>query len=141
MLKLREVVTKYCIKPKGSIKSSWFGLVKKELKPTHKQIEQQIDEFLSKVNRPVIDVCDDILLGNYITDIRDCIIGNYNIVVGGIDFNIKNIYHMSRSTEIIPNITLTTEEHSLFIACLQEMQNFELTVLPREEVMSYYEER
>lgn len=135
---VRGLVELRCIRVTGEVKKSWFGFKKTQLPVTAPQRHGAIESYLEKINSPIKELCQDILDGNYDTDIVDK--DKYKVVVGGMEFQVSKQFHMSATTDIKPCITLNKEEHRLFVAALQEMEHRELVLLPREEVLDFYKE-
>ena len=92
----------------------------KEVRTTSEEREFILKESLSKVEYPIMDLCEYLLDGVNLTRIDK---GTYRFTAGE-DFTIKEVYHFNIVSLILsPDITQSYEESSLVESCLREAIN------------------
>lgn len=115
----------------------WF-LGDKLVPPTKEQRENNLQSAVREVTEPIWSLCEDILSGNYETNLVANSKENFNVTVGNTDFNVCKVYHMSVSTIVTPDITENDTEYNLIVVCLNKLINYELQEVPRQELLDYY---
>lgn len=122
-------------------KADYWLLGEKLVPATKEQRENNLQDAVIEVTEPVWSLCEDILSGNYETNLVDKNKENFSITVGNTDFNVCKVYHMSVSTIVTPDITENDTEHNLIIGCLNNVITYELQEVPRKDLLAYYNTR
>jgi len=105
---------------------------------TEDERNQQVEEALSEVDYPIVELCEWLL----VNDIER--VGNDTWKFDcGVEIIVNRIYHFGVGHEISPNITNTGEEYGLLKMCLLESINNTRErgiKLDREKIGKYLEE-
>lgn len=122
-------------------KAEYWFLGDKLVPAIKEQRENNLQAAVREVTEPVWSLCEDLLLGNYETNLVEKNKENFSIAVGNTDFNVCKVYHMSVSTIVTPDITENDTEHNLIVGCLNKVIIYELKEVPRKDLLAYYNTR
>lgn len=140
---LKEIVFKLFASEKYYAKLSWWKQIINFrefdiLTYTEDERNQQVEEALSKVEYPIVELCEWLL----VNDIER--VGNDTWKFDcGVEVTLKRLYGFGVEHNISPKITNTTEEYNLLLECiLESIKNTHerSTEFNREKIGKYLEE-
>ena len=141
---LKEIIFKLFASEEHNVKLPWWKQVItfQEFDTytyTEEELNQQIEEALSKIKYPIVELCEWLL----VNDIERIDNDTWKFECG-IEIIVSRIYHVCMDYNISPKITNTKEEYSLLLDCILESINNTLkrsTKFNREQIGKYLEEK
>tara|TARA_R110000850_G_scaffold52859_3_gene127308 strand:- start:1584 stop:2033 length:450 start_codon:yes stop_codon:yes gene_type:complete len=108
---------------------------------TELKLQQDFNEYLVEVQRPIWNIAEDLLFGRYEIEFEEGKQDTFTLMVADQEIKGSTTYHMNKETVMSPDVTNNIIEYNLLVSIIHGVIHYERHGQYRKAFLDFYKEK